>query len=82
MLTSVFLAAVRIDINPRQHPLGEIDPLGASKIETTAFWAFTLGLSFVEIRNHQDILGVRVYTAHLFYRSPISRQYAKCLFSY
>jgi hypothetical protein len=30
VLTSVLLAAVGVDIYPREHPLGEINPLGAS----------------------------------------------------
>ena len=31
MLAGVLLAAVGINIHPREHPLGKIDPLGASQ---------------------------------------------------
>ena len=49
----MFLAAIGIDVYQGEHPVCQVDPLGADYLSTTAFGTFALDLCFGEVRKHQ-----------------------------
>jgi TctA family transporter len=53
MFAGMFLTAIGIDINQGEHPVCQVDPLGADYLSATALGTFALDLRFGEVRKHQ-----------------------------